>query len=52
VVPAEHVEHLADRLCPDEILEWLDEPTRRFFRHLVERFYGAKCLRCEGDDHE
>lgn len=47
VVLAEEVEHLADMMCRDEILAWLDEPARRFFQHITERFYGAKCLRCE-----
>ena len=47
IVPAEDVEHLVDMMCRDEILAWLDEPTSRFFRHITERFYGAKCLRCE-----
>lgn len=47
LVLADDVERLADMMCRDEILAWLDEPTRRFFQHITEGFYGAGCLRCE-----
>lgn len=44
-VRVEDAEQLRDR-CDHYVLDWLDEPTRRFFDHITEPLYSSGCDRC------